>query len=68
MTAYTPTLLSNTDCPPLDDPPNGSVTVTGDTAVYACLPGFILVGDPIRMCLSNSMWTGTEPMCIGIRK
>ena len=55
------------ECPVLPPIPNGSVMVnnrsTGGTAVYSCDAGYTLVGAPERMCMSNSMWSGTEPSC-----
>ena len=61
-------LLSNTVCPAdLTAPTNGAVTVsgvtTGDTAVYSCEDGYVLVGDMIRTCMSNSEWSGEAPVC-----
>ena len=60
-------VLSNTVCPDLTAPENGSVTVTGyrtgDTAQYSCDGGFELVGNQTRECMSNSQWSGQIPSC-----
>lgn len=60
-------ILSNTVCPPLNDPDGGEITVngftTGDTAVYSCNGGFEMNGNTTRTCMSNSKWTGRPPTC-----
>ena len=34
------------------------------TVTYTCVPGFELVGNPVRTCLPGSnTWTGDEPHC-----
>ena len=55
-------------CPgDLTAPTNGTVTVngvtTGDTAVYSCDEGYVLVGDMTRTCMNNSQWSGAAPTC-----
>ena len=54
-------------CPALPDIDNGMVSWTGlspgDVATYTCDSGFILVGDPTRMCRDNGTWSGEEPTC-----
>ena len=35
------------------------------TATYSCVPGFELVGNPIRMCGQNGAWLGKPPTCRG---
>ena len=54
-------------CPPLDDPPYGSVKVTGrkpgSIARYDCDKHTKLVGDDTRKCLNNGYWSGKEPVC-----
>ena len=58
----------STECPRLDDPPDGTVSVTGysigDTATYSCDDGFDLVGEAMRTCMDNSQWSGDAPQCI----
>ena len=55
------------ECPSLDDIPNGSVSLsgntTGDIAVYTCDDGFELVGDPTRVCMNDTTWSGEPPTC-----
>ena len=56
-------------CPgDLTAPTYGAVTVngrrTGDTAIYSCNAGYVLVGDMIRTCMSNSQWSGAAPTCL----
>ena len=55
------------ECPDLDDIPNGSVSLSGNTegsiAKYICNDGFELVGDPTRVCMSDSTWGGEPPTC-----
>ena len=54
-------------CPPLPDNDNGVVDWSGlspgGVATYTCDPGFILVGDPTRICRDNGTWSGEEPTC-----
>ena len=54
-------------CPSLPDIDNGMVEVSGlspgGVATYTCDPGFILVGDPTRICRDNGTWSGEEPTC-----
>ena len=58
----------STECPRLDDPPDGTVSVTGYSighfATYSCDDGFDLVGEAVRMCMDNSQWSGDAPQCI----
>ncbi|XP_076368032.1 sushi, von Willebrand factor type A, EGF and pentraxin domain-containing protein 1-like isoform X3 [Tachypleus tridentatus] len=42
---------------------NGT-TVFQAMVEYTCLPEFIIVGDPVRQCLSSGNWSGEEPMCL----
>ena len=32
---------------------------------YECNYGYMLIGDSVRRCERNKMWTGTEPTCKG---
>ena len=56
-----------TECPCLDDIPNGSVSLsgntTGDIAMYTCDDVFELVGDPTRVCMNDTTWSGEPPTC-----
>lgn len=55
-------------CGRLQDIVNGAVIVSGvtvdSTAVYSCNKGFELVGDNPRICQSNGIWSGSEPVCV----
>ena len=61
------TTFSLTACSDLAAPQNGSVSVdgttTGSTASYSCDIGFELVGEVMRVCMSDSEWSGTPPVC-----
>lgn len=55
-------------CPFLDDPMDGTVLFPvdrrpTDRATYRCNDGFVRVGDLIRECQENGMWTGEAPIC-----
>ena len=53
-------------CPPLNDPENGNVNVSGgQTAECTCNNGFNLIGDPILMCGPDGQWSGNPPVCEG---
>ena len=49
--------------------PNGTITlVNGSTTLnstvkYECKTGFQLVGSANRICQSNGVWSGQEPIC-----
>ena len=55
------------DCGALDDPNNGQVshneTTVGSDATYTCDPGFMLIGNMIRICQASGIWSGDEPVC-----
>ncbi len=55
------------DCGHLSPPVGGSVTLTGTTvgsqAFYSCGKGYELMGDSVRTCQFNGLWTGKEPIC-----
>ena len=57
------------ECEDLDDPRYGNVILTGtkvsSTATYVCDDGFLLIGNQLRKCLSNGLWSGEEPICKG---
>lgn len=57
-----------TDCPSLQVT-DGYVNTTdgkryGSVASYKCTSGFILVGDENRTCEDDSMWSGTDSICV----
>lgn len=60
-------LSSVIDCGHLDDPENGTVSVSDTTytsvANYSCDPGFGLIGDAMRTCSGTGNWSGSEPTC-----
>jgi len=35
---------------------------------YECNYGYMLIGDSVRRCERNKMWTGTEPHCKGEKR
>ena len=68
--------LSMADCPPLTDPANGVVTVTGQTsgstATYTCNSGFVLAlfevipsETVVRTCQHGGTWSAFKPLCRG---
>ena len=54
-------------CPRLSEPENGDVLYglgyVGDTAIYSCSQGFMLIGGSSRVCEVNEIWSGTQPQC-----
>lgn len=42
------------------------LSIEGLIANYTCDTGFRLVGDDERVCLSNGLWSGTNPACQGM--
>jgi hypothetical protein len=55
------------DCGGLEDPPNGTVTLSVTTyesvANYSCNAGYNLNGGSSRICLNTSEWSGSRPHC-----
>ena len=49
-------------CPPLQDPMNGQVFITGNMAVFACSNGTTVMGNSVLTC-SNGNWNGSPPSC-----
>ena len=35
----------------------------GDSAIYSCDPDYDLVGESVRICGNNGMWSGEAPIC-----
>ena len=58
---------TDSECPALDAPAQGSVSVPartpGEVAMYGCEMGFGLVGVASRTCQSNGSWSGEAPSC-----
>ena len=59
-------------CLNLTDPDNGMIRCSfggdafanvGDTCTYTCDTGYMLNGMDIRVCQSDSVWNGTDPLC-----
>ncbi|XP_070554193.1 sushi domain-containing protein 2-like isoform X2 [Ptychodera flava] len=54
-------------CGFLTIPSNGTMTADkyteGGNATFACNQGFNLIGSEQRVCLGNSSWSGTQPVC-----
>ncbi|XP_048586831.1 sushi, von Willebrand factor type A, EGF and pentraxin domain-containing protein 1-like isoform X3 [Nematostella vectensis] len=55
------------NCGSLDAPAHGSVSGDSTTftsrLVFSCDAGYIMSGSPIRTCLKNASWSGTQPRC-----
>jgi hypothetical protein len=56
------------DCGVLPNIANGNTDQSGGTGLnaltnYTCDPNFTLLGDTIRMCGSDEVWTNSEPSC-----
>lgn len=64
-----PTCVANACAPDLVPPNNGSVSrvngTTGDTASFACLPGFDLIGAGLALCQADGNWStaASPPVC-----
>ena len=56
------------DCGGLSGPSSGQVKLTGrllgSEATYTCDPGYILVGNHTRECLSSGRWSDEDPYCV----
>ena len=55
------------DCPSLEDPMNGMVTVddvsVASLANYSCDFGYVVEGDSARECLPGGIWSSDAPTC-----
>ena len=49
------------------DPTNGMVddgaATFGMNAIYTCNEGYTLIGNMMRTCQANEMWSGSDPGC-----
>ena len=56
-----------TACPELMNPENGQVDISGTTensiATYSCDNGYTLSEPFTRICLSDGVWSESEPSC-----
>ena len=50
------------ECRHLENPANGVVTITGNTAHYKCNTDYNIEGDIVRTC-QDKAWTGSAPIC-----
>lgn len=61
------TALPDVDCGSLEDPKDGTVSLTGTTfisvATYSCDSDYVLMGDEARTCLETGLWSGSTPTC-----
>ncbi|GBP40689.1 Limulus clotting factor C [Eumeta japonica] len=60
-------ISENRECPELEQPEIGTVTVTGrlfgDRATYSCPQGYHVVGLQSRSCQADGQWAGQVPSC-----
>ena len=59
-------------CSRLPDLSNGRVNFTGLAEGYKALyicdnENHTVIGDRVRTCMSNGMWSGQEPICEGMK-
>ena len=58
------------NCGPLRDIENGDVTLLDNrttydaTAIYRCHLNYTLVGQDIRKCNEDGVWSGQQPQCL----
>ena len=64
-----PCLYAAIQCERPQNPLNGRAiydSVSYNSLIsYECNYGYMLIGDSVRRCERNKMWTGTEPTCKG---
>ena len=65
-------IISAGNCSKLPDLSNGRVIFTGllegYNALYICDDeNHTVIGDRVRTCMSNGMWSGQEPTCEGMK-
>nr|XP_042895666.1 sushi, von Willebrand factor type A, EGF and pentraxin domain-containing protein 1 isoform X2 [Parasteatoda tepidariorum] len=66
--SYGPPSCQPVVCAMLQNIPHGHVKWSslryGATATYECLPGYKLIGEPVRLCELSGRWSKEEPQCI----
>ena len=54
-------------CPPLNNPANGEVSVSGlsvgSTASFSCNFGYVLRGSAVLECGARGIWSAPDPTC-----
>lgn len=40
-----------------------NATTFNSTAIYSCINGYNIVGNPVRTCQANGDWSDSAPMC-----
>lgn len=62
-------LYTEINCPILERPNNGRVTLTGTVigarAIYSCEDGFALEGSSEIACGNDGLWVDDPPVCSG---
>ena len=70
MKSFQLLLFPAVSCPTPGNPPFGRVmynSVTYNSLIsYECNYGYMIVGETVRRCERNKVWTGLEPICRGI--
>ncbi|MBN3306145.1 SVEP1 protein, partial [Amia calva] len=52
--------------PPLNSMVMGTRYSYRDSIIYRCHSGYELQGNPERICQSNKLWSGEEPLCVSV--
>ncbi|CAG2167371.1 unnamed protein product [Oppiella nova] len=55
-------------CEPPIAPQNGRLLdnthyLAGDYVQYACNSGFVIMGEPLAICMDNGTWSSPSPIC-----
>ena len=62
-------MITAVSCPAPVNPPFGRVmfnSVTYNSLIsYECNYGYMMVGETVRRCERNKIWTGLQPICRG---
>ena len=58
-------------CGELPNPEDGTVVeiglTDGSNAIYTCNRRYRLIGERIRTCMDNGMWSGQAPICLRMK-